>query len=69
MKKEAYIIECYKDKRHEIPIVLQIEEDNNQGNQRTIEIQCPICESWNVATFDKNLVPDETAIRGIKKVD
>ena len=68
MKKEAYIIECYRDKRHEIPVVLQIEDEDKKGSTRTIEIQCPVCGAWNVATFDKNLVPDATAIRGVKKI-
>ena len=64
MKKEAYIIECYKDSRHEIPVVLQTEEKDKPGGTRTIEIQCPICGAWNVAKFEKDIKPDATIIRG-----
>jgi hypothetical protein len=69
MKQAAYIIQCYGDSRHEIPVVLQIEEKDKKNAPRKIEIQCPVCGKWNIADIGVSISPDTTVYRGIKKTE
>lgn len=64
MKKLAFIIECYNDSRHEIPVVVQVEEENKPDAPTTLEVQCPICQAWNKVDIGQPLAPNTTTLKG-----
>lgn len=69
MAEVSFIITCYNDKRHQIPVVLKVDDKNPAGQNTKIEIQCPICGAWNVAETGYRIDPDGSALRGLKKAD
>ena len=67
MKKLAFVVQCYQDRHHEIPLVVRVEDYDKPDAPRTLEVQCPICKSWNSVDVGQPLAPNETMYRGIKK--